>query len=279
MSSIQIQDLMDAIETAAPPELAEPWDHCGLQFGRAEATITGAVLVLDFVPAALDLAVRTKSQLIIAHHPAIFSPLPSIRGDQPETELILSAIERGIAVYAAHTNLDAAVGGVNDALLAALGWTACRTLLPSAAAVAPDPILSSGIPDTVAPGMLRLTELDGALGRRALVRRINDVLQTTGCVVNFDTDAPVRRLAVSGGAFDADWIPVLAEHQVDFVLSGEIKYHDQLALAARGIASCAAGHDTTERLVLQPLAAWLRLRFPSVRFDVYGGLDYNNVVF
>lgn len=279
MTSIKIQDLMRAVESAAPPELAEPWDRCGLQFGRADRPVTGAVLALDFVPAALDLAVRTGSQLIIVHHPAIFSPLPAIRCDQPETELILSAIERGVAVYAAHTNLDAAVGGVNDALLAALGWTACETLLPASAAAGPDPVLAAGIPDTVAPGMLRLTVLDGTVSRRALVRRVNRVLQTTGCSVNFDADAPVHRLAVSGGAFDADWIPVLAGHQVDFVLSGEIKYHDQLALAARGIAACAAGHDTTERLVLQPLAAWLRLRFPSVAFDVYGGLDYNNVVF
>lgn len=291
--AVTVADVAAFIEELAPLPLAESWDHCGLQIGDPSAPLEAVVLALDFTPEALDLARSIGAGLILTHHPAIFHALPYLRATDPEQSLVMDAVRAGCAVYSAHTNLDSAVGGVNDALMASLGFTASKTLIPHESITGrADLVITRPIPASVLPGMIRMVDFMEMLNEsdavakasslpttKGLAAKINHDLQTAGVMINFDTDTPVRRFAVSGGSFDSDWIPVLAEHEVDLILSGEIRYHDMLSLRARGIAAIAAGHDCSERIVLQPLAAQLRVSFPGLRVEVHGGLDYNKIVY
>ncbi|MDD2422039.1 MAG: Nif3-like dinuclear metal center hexameric protein [Heliobacteriaceae bacterium] len=111
------------LERLAPKHLAAEWDAIGLQAGDPGALVTGVYLALDVDPGVVEAAVEKGCQLIVTHHPLIFKPLKALRWDLPAGWLLRRLAVAGLQVYAAHTNLDVAGGGVNDALAARLGLT------------------------------------------------------------------------------------------------------------------------------------------------------------
>lgn len=120
---MKIHELIQIIEHKAPRGAALEWDNVGLQLGDANREITSVLLALDVTPAAVECAVSTGCNLIISHHPLIFRPVKAITHP-----LHLALIQKGIAVYSAHTNLDVAQGGVNHALAQSLGLQNLRFL-------------------------------------------------------------------------------------------------------------------------------------------------------
>lgn len=123
--------VLDALHTLAPPELAEPWDNVGLLVGDPRAACRRVLVALDVSAALLARAVAERAQLIITHHPPIFTPLRRITADEPPGPLVLEAARRRIALAAAHTNLDVAEGGVSDVLAALLDLEATEPLARS----------------------------------------------------------------------------------------------------------------------------------------------------
>lgn len=111
-----VATLTEIMGEIAPVALAEEWDNVGLMLGRRTNAVTRVLLALDFTAEVLEQAVQQGAELIITHHPAIFSRLGKITDADWQQELLLRAAEKGIAVYSAHTNLDCAEGGVNDVL-------------------------------------------------------------------------------------------------------------------------------------------------------------------
>ncbi|HWR40614.1 MAG TPA: Nif3-like dinuclear metal center hexameric protein [Patescibacteria group bacterium] len=118
--SVKCQCIMDAMEKLAPCYLAESWDNVGLLLGEPQQEIHRVLVVLDVDDHAVELALREKVQLLVSHHPLIFKSLTALRTDTPVGRRLAQLIKQDIAVYSAHTNLDATVGGVNDALARAL---------------------------------------------------------------------------------------------------------------------------------------------------------------
>ncbi|MHB8781590.1 MAG: Nif3-like dinuclear metal center hexameric protein [Candidatus Geothermincolia bacterium] len=114
-------DIIKAIRELAPEELAEPWDSSGLQVGDPGITVERMLLALDVTHAVLDEAASLGARLLLAHHPVIMKPLTRVSADDPQGSLVLRAAREGIVIYAAHTNLDAAPGGVNDVLAEIVG--------------------------------------------------------------------------------------------------------------------------------------------------------------
>jgi len=126
---MHVSDVVRVMETLAPPELAESWDNVGLLVGDASAPVRRVLLCVDVTDEVLAEAVETRAGMIVAHHPPIFRPVGRITA--AEAPVAYRAARRGIALYAAHTNLDAAPGGTNDALADALGLTDRRPLQPA----------------------------------------------------------------------------------------------------------------------------------------------------
>lgn len=120
-----------ALERWAPRAWAYAWDKPGLALGDAGAPVTRVVTCLSVEPSVVRATRRAKADLIVAHHPPIWEPLRSLDPTDPHTALLLELAQAGIAVYATHTNLDVAPGGVNDALAILLGLEACRPLFPA----------------------------------------------------------------------------------------------------------------------------------------------------
>jgi dinuclear metal center YbgI/SA1388 family protein len=119
--SVTVSEIIRLIEEAAPPYLAEKWDNSGFQLGDPGDKINRVLLALDVTPAVAAEARDKGAGLIVSHHPLFFKPLKSIRFDRVEGELIRYLISHRIGVYAAHTNLDLADGGVNTVLARILG--------------------------------------------------------------------------------------------------------------------------------------------------------------
>ncbi len=123
----KIAQIMQIIEGLAPKRLAEDWDNTGLQVGDPAAEVRTVMVALDLTGEVLEEALKKGANLVVCHHPVIFKGLKNLRMDLPLGQRLARAVQGGVAVYAAHTNLDAA-GGVNDALAAELGLTGTEPL-------------------------------------------------------------------------------------------------------------------------------------------------------
>lgn len=116
MTMFTHQDIFNSIEQWAPKSLAYDWDPVGLQVGSYSDQTSKILVSLDVTEAVVDEAINKACNLIIAHHPLLFKPLASIDTTSQKGIIIQKLIKHEITVYAAHTNLDIANGGVNDIL-------------------------------------------------------------------------------------------------------------------------------------------------------------------
>lgn len=126
-------EVIQVFEQFSPKHLAVEGDRerIGLQVGTLNKPVKKIMVVLDVLEEVVDDAISNDVDLIIAHHPPIFRPLKTVQTDTPSGRIIEKCILQNIAIYAAHTNLDVAVGGVNDLLANALGLTNIELLAPT----------------------------------------------------------------------------------------------------------------------------------------------------
>jgi dinuclear metal center YbgI/SA1388 family protein len=125
-----IEEILTALESFAPLSFQEDYDNCGLLTGNRSDLATGALLTLDCTEQIVDEAIQTNCNLIIAHHPIIFSGLKKITGANYIERTIIKAIRNNVAIYACHTNLDNVRHGVNKKIADKLGLEAPAILLP-----------------------------------------------------------------------------------------------------------------------------------------------------
>lgn len=123
-----INDVIQLFEAYAPLQLQESYDNSGLITGDRKAQITGTLIALDCTEAVVDEAIANNCNLIVAHHPIIFSGLKKITGKNYVERVIIKAIKNDIAIYAVHTNLDNVSDGVNGKIAERLGLQNIRVL-------------------------------------------------------------------------------------------------------------------------------------------------------
>ena len=129
MKAVNGHEIIQLFEAWAPKKMAcMPNDPIGLAIGTLNKPITKVLVTLDVTHEVVDEAIENGCELIIAHHPPIFAKLKHLRTDDVKGRLIEKCIKNDIAVYAAHTNLDVAPGGVNDLLADALGLVDRKSL-------------------------------------------------------------------------------------------------------------------------------------------------------
>src|SRR5699024_2367540 len=130
MKEVKHQTIIQTLEKWAPKNLAYDWDNVGLQVGAMNDRTKNVLVTLDVLESTVDEAIEQDANLIIAHHPMIFKPLKTIDFNSPKGRVIKKLIEHNITVYAAHTNLDIAKGGVNDLLIDVFPITEKTNLIP-----------------------------------------------------------------------------------------------------------------------------------------------------
>jgi dinuclear metal center YbgI/SA1388 family protein len=124
-------EIIQLFEQFSPKGLAMEGDKIGLQIGRLNKKVNRVMIALDVLENVIDEAIEKDVQLIIAHHPIIYRPLKNLLTDSTQGKMIEKLIKHEIAVYAAHTNLDVAKGGVNDLLAEALELQDPEVLVPT----------------------------------------------------------------------------------------------------------------------------------------------------
>jgi len=127
---MNIKQITNFLESYAPLEYQESYDNCGLIIGDANAEVKGALITLDCTEAIIDEAIATGCNLVIAHHPIIFSGLKKLNGSNYIERAVIKAIKNDIAIYAIHTNLDNVHNGVSAKIAEKLGLENCKILAP-----------------------------------------------------------------------------------------------------------------------------------------------------
>ena len=235
-----VDEILTVLDDIAPLSTAEEWDNPGFQVGDLEAPVKKALVCLDVTEAALAEAQRVGAELIISHHPLLFSPISTL----PADHLIYKLAVAGVSNIAMHTNLDKAQGGVNDCLAAALGLTDLRE----------------------AYGLGRVGTLETPLSPEAFAVKVKTLL---GTAVRMKAGGrPVKTVGLLGGA-GGDVLEGDEVAAADAFVTGEIKHHQWLA--APDITVVDAGHYATENVVVEPLCALLRERVREVEFVPFLG--------
>jgi len=118
---MNITNISSYIESIAPLSFQESYDNCGLIIGQTNQEIDGCLISLDITEEVIDEAIALGANLIISHHPLIFQALKKITNSTFTERCVIKAIQHNIAIYAAHTNMDSILGGVNSKILEKLG--------------------------------------------------------------------------------------------------------------------------------------------------------------
>lgn len=245
---MKLVDFIAAMEQIAPPALAMEGDNVGLLIGTDRTEIKKVLVALDCTMDTAREAVEWGADLLLTHHPIFFNGVKHIRPDDPETGAPYLLIRNGIAHYAAHTNLDAAPRGVNDALAEALGL--CNVeLLP---------------PDGLGRIGTRAESTPSTLGAYAAF-----AANTLGAAVRMcgSSDSPVSRIALVGGA-GGDMARQAYYAGADLFITGEVKHHQALDSRFLGLNVLEAGHYETEKIVLFPLIRHLQELTNDVQYKV-----------
>ncbi|MFT4968491.1 MAG: dinuclear metal center YbgI/SA1388 family protein [Chitinophagales bacterium] len=125
-----IQELINFLEEIAPPALQESYDNAGLIVGDAKQEFTKAIVCLDAIEEVIDEAIQKGANLVIAHHPIVFSGIKKLNGKNYVERTVIKAIKNDIAIYAIHTNLDNVNDGVNKKIADKLGLEDVEILSP-----------------------------------------------------------------------------------------------------------------------------------------------------
>ena len=250
MKEYSIGEIIDYLDRFAPGETAEVWDHVGLMIGDRNFQASGVVLSLDTTSAALSQCIKENANLLITHHPLFFDPCTSIDYTTQKGSLIRDIIRNGLTVYSAHTNLDKAIGGVNDALAELLGLIPSRT-------------------DDYEKIISRKFELP--LSYFEAARMTREKLGASGVQLSSAVNSEIGEVHISAGAFDSDMIPLLKKSDISLVITGEIKHHHMIQLKEAGILVIAAGHEATETPVFFSLEKRLEEAFPELKIAVCPG--------
>lgn len=236
---LNLKDFLNVLETVAPTRWAESWDNPGLQIGSGTQSIRKIFASLDPTLHALMSASRTHAQLLFTHHPLIFKPLSRIRPETFPGNVITEAARREIAIVAAHTNLDAAPGGINDILAGLFGLTQVDILQPV------DPVDGAGL---------------GRIGTLPHPVRLSDMASTVAGVfgaTDIRAVGPpgllIHRIAVVGGS-GGSLVSLACEKGADLLLTGDVGHHVALEAQALGIALIDGGHFHSERTAFRVFA-------------------------
>lgn len=126
---LKVREIIFELEKIAPPRLADEGDKIGLQVGSYDADVTKVAVAVDPSVSVIDRAVDSGCELLVCHHPLIYTPLETLAAGEPTQDKVIKLIEAGTSLYVMHTNYDSAPGGVNDILAERLGVHNTRLLV------------------------------------------------------------------------------------------------------------------------------------------------------
>ena len=231
---MKIRDFAAKMDALIPKTLSEVWDHDGVMImPNGEQEVTKVLCALDCTSLAVEKAVSLGCNVIVTHHPILFSPLASLTSDDEVGKRVLACVQNGIAVLSYHTRLDSMEGGVNDKLGERIGL------------LNPTPFLPYG-----RIGNVEEQSFD------TFCENVKKNLQVEAlqCVRCHDTVSRVALVSGSGKSAVADAFHAGA----DTFVTGECSHEGMIACKEYGMNLICATHYATERVVLPFLASLVK---------------------
>ena len=232
---IKVSDIYSFIDSVAPYDTQADIDNSGYMIGDKNAEVKKILVALDLTVKVLEEAKQNGADLIVTHHPVIFQPLHSVMCNT----VVFDAIQSGVSVISAHTNLDIAENGVNATLIRTLGfnnYVNCESE-PFLKIVETEPISSDELVKLVS-------------------EKINKHLQFNS------VKKTVKKIGFCSGA-GSPCLYASIKEGADAFITGEAKYNMFGDADESGILLIAAGHYETENIIVPVLADMLRKQFPE----------------
>ena len=247
---ITVSDILKFLDTLAPASMKMEWDNVGLICGSKSAAVSKVLIALDPFEGVCREAREVGAQLIVTHHPLIFTAPKSITDETSVGRSIMQLCRSGISAINAHTNLDQSPEGVNQVLAQTLGLKDIRVIDPQ------------GEDEQGRPwGLLR----KGTVAEQSLESFLPHVKKALNCSgLRFvDGGKPVSHVAVGGGACAGELMDAFHAGCDTFVTS-DVKYNQFWDAFDLGMNLIDAGHFATENPVVAVLAEKLRAAFPEI---------------
>ena len=199
------------LEAEVPLTWQESYDNAGLAVGSPEAEVEKVLLALDITEEVVDEAISEGAQMVVSHHPIIFRPIKRLADENRQQRTIAKAIRHGVALYAAHTNLDSApTMGISHHLAGLLG-------------VQVDGVLEPGADEGVGIGVVG--NLSQAMPTEEFLGHIKDVLGVEALRHSTVRVESVQRVAICSGS-GGSLVEVAEKSGADVYISADFKYHD-----------------------------------------------------
>jgi dinuclear metal center YbgI/SA1388 family protein len=254
--TVTVRDIISLMEEVAPPRLAESWDNAGLQIGKRSWPVSRIMTALDPSPQVIDDALNRNVDLLITHHPLLFTPLKAIDLDTAIGALVARAVTRRLAVYAAHTNLDSVCGGLNDELARRLELVDLSPLVPAPAAVAGHDPGGRAAAAAKSEGLGRVGTLPKQIPLLQLGLRLKGLLPADHVRMVGNAEMMVQRVAVCSGS-GASLLDAFYASGAQVYISGDLGYHHARTAEAIGVGLLDIGHFASEHLVTTTLSGLL----------------------
>ena len=250
-----VKNIFDFLNSIAPVSLKMDFDNVGLLVGDSGARVAKCLIALDITDEVIDEAVSMGANLIVSHHPLIFNPVKSVLADDLLGKKLIKLIKNDISAICMHTNLDIADGGVNDALMTALGGSVSGFLEPCGEDA-----------DGNAVGCGRVGELAAETDLQAFLSVCKNTLNVNGLRYH-DAGLNVKKLAVMGGS-GGDCIALAKSLGCDTYVTSDIKYNGFLDAKELGINLIDADHFCTENVIVPVLHEKLSGEFTDISFEI-----------
>ena len=256
---MKVRDIVRVIEDFAPLSNQESWDNSGLCIGSPDAEVTSVLLGLDCTPELVDEAVSVGADMIVTHHPLIFSGLKRIAPDDPVGLAVIKAVSAGISVYAAHTSADKVIAGVSGAMAARLGLEDVGILDPG----------ENGA------GLGVIGFLPESLSAEAAIGLVKERFGLKVARCSRPSDVPIRKVALCGGA-GSSLIGKAIASGAQLYVSGDISYHH--FFTPEGFMLMDIGHYESEKDIVDILFSLIRKNFPTFAVRITEN-SYSNPIF
>lgn len=246
---MKVSEIVSWLETEYPPSFAEEWDNVGLLVGDDQREVKKIFLALDLTEDVLDQAEAFGADMIITHHPMIFSGIKKINNHSFTGRRIIRLILGRTAYYAMHTNYD--ILGMADLSAEYLKLSECRVLA------------KTGEKDGQEAGLGRVGRLEKSMTLREFAKRVKESLRLLDVRVYGDLDREVSSAAVCTGSGKSLISDVMASGAEVYV-TGDIDHHTGIDAAADGLAVIDAGHYGTEYIFAEAMKKKLQAQFTQI---------------
>ena len=237
-----VRDVFGYIDSFAPFGAAEKWDNVGLLLGDENAAVTGIVAALDLTADILNEAAGLGANLVVTHHPVIFDPLKRLES----SSVVYKAARLGVHVISAHTSLDVAPEGVNQALAETLELRD------------PAPLCEDGLG--------RIGLLPYAMTARQLAGYVKERLGCKGLRF-YEGPGQISCVALCGGA-GGSLLEEACHQGAQALITADVKHSVFLEAKNRNMTVIDGGHFATENVIIPRLANRLCHRFPQLPVTV-----------